>query len=144
MPGAVDSEPGDAVVAAIGHIEKLSRRRQVNLGAGVPFGESGGQACDGLHRRKGAGGTVEAIARHAAALLVGEVDEIPGGMKAVVARTEAFGGLDPAGRFLFAAGTASGQLASYRINTETGTLSPLAVYTVGQRPTAVLAARLGD
>ena len=36
-------------------------------------------------------------------------------------------GLDPAGRFLFAAGTASGRLASYRINTETGALSPLAV-----------------
>jgi 6-phosphogluconolactonase len=53
-------------------------------------------------------------------------------------------GLDPAGRFLFAAGTASGRLASYRIDIETGTLSPLAVYTVGQRPTAVLATRLGD
>jgi 6-phosphogluconolactonase len=53
-------------------------------------------------------------------------------------------GLDPAGHFLFAAGTASGRLASYRINTETGTLSPLATYAVGQRPAAVLAARLGD
>src|SRR3954452_3461198 len=95
MPGAVDSEPGDAVVAAIGHIEELPRRRQVNLGAGVPCGEPRGQARDGLHGREGAGCTVETIARHAAALLVGEVDEIPGGMKAVVARTEAFGGLDP-------------------------------------------------
>jgi 6-phosphogluconolactonase len=53
-------------------------------------------------------------------------------------------GLDPAGHFLFAAGTASGRLASYRINTETGTLSPLATYVAGQRPAAVLAARLGD
>ena len=53
-------------------------------------------------------------------------------------------GLDPGGRFLFAAGTASGRLASYRINTETGTLSPLAAYAVGPRPAAVLAARLGD
>jgi 6-phosphogluconolactonase len=53
-------------------------------------------------------------------------------------------GLDPAGRFLFAAGTASGRLASYRINNETGTLSPLGTYAVGQRPAAVLAARLGD
>src|SRR6266480_780991 len=35
--------------------------------------------------------------------------------------------LDPAGRFLFAAGTASGRLASYRVNDNTGALSPLAV-----------------
>jgi 6-phosphogluconolactonase len=53
-------------------------------------------------------------------------------------------GLDPAGRFLFAAGTASGRLASYRINSDTGALSPLATYCVGQRPAAVLAARLGS
>jgi 6-phosphogluconolactonase (cycloisomerase 2 family) len=53
-------------------------------------------------------------------------------------------GLDPEGRFVFAAGTASGRLASYRINQETGALTPLATYAVGQRPGAVLAARLGD
>ena len=53
-------------------------------------------------------------------------------------------GLDPAGHFLFAAGSASGRLASYRINGETGALTPLATYAVGQRPAAVLAARLGD
>jgi 6-phosphogluconolactonase len=52
--------------------------------------------------------------------------------------------LDPEGRFLFAAGTASGRLASYRINGETGALTPLAADSVGQRPAAVLAARLGD
>ena len=51
--------------------------------------------------------------------------------------------LDPAGRFLFAAGTASGRLASYRVNDNTGALSPLAVIAVGQRPAAVLATRLG-
>jgi 6-phosphogluconolactonase len=51
-------------------------------------------------------------------------------------------GLDPAGRFVFAAGTASGRLAAYRINEETGALTPLATYAVGQRPSAVLAARL--
>jgi 6-phosphogluconolactonase len=33
--------------------------------------------------------------------------------------------LDPAGNFLFAAGTASGNLAAYRINSVTGVLSPL-------------------
>jgi len=52
--------------------------------------------------------------------------------------------LDPADRFLFAAGSASGRLASYRINSETGALTPLATYAVGQRPQAVLATRLGD
>ena len=53
-------------------------------------------------------------------------------------------GLDPAGHFVFAAGTASGRLASYRINQETGALTPLTTYAVGQRPGAVLAVRLGD
>ncbi|HXP06698.1 MAG TPA: beta-propeller fold lactonase family protein [Stellaceae bacterium] len=52
-------------------------------------------------------------------------------------------GLDPEGRFLFAAGTASGRLASYRINAETGTLTPLTTQAVGTRPAAVLAVRLG-
>jgi 6-phosphogluconolactonase len=52
--------------------------------------------------------------------------------------------LDPAGNFVFAAGTASGRLASYRISGETGALTPLAIYAVGQRPAAVLATRLGD
>ena len=47
--------------------------------------------------------------------------------------------LDPAGRFLFAAGSASGRLASYRINRETGALTPLSTYVAGQRPQAVLA-----
>ena len=53
-------------------------------------------------------------------------------------------GLDPAGHFVFAAGSASGRLASYRINGETGALTPLSTYAVGQRPMAVLAIRLGD
>ncbi|HEY2531817.1 MAG TPA: beta-propeller fold lactonase family protein [Xanthobacteraceae bacterium] len=51
--------------------------------------------------------------------------------------------LDPAGHFLFAVGTASGRLASYRINQQTGALTPLAVEEVGRRPSAVLATRLG-
>jgi 6-phosphogluconolactonase len=51
--------------------------------------------------------------------------------------------LDPAGHFLFAVGTASGRLASYRINQQSGALTPLAVEEVGQRPAAVLATRLG-
>ena len=52
--------------------------------------------------------------------------------------------LDPAGKFVFAAGSASGRLAAYRINEATGGLTPLATYDAGQRPQAVLATRLGD
>jgi len=52
--------------------------------------------------------------------------------------------LDPLGHFVFAAGSASGRLASYRINEETGALTPLTIYDVGQRPQAVLATRLGN
>jgi 6-phosphogluconolactonase len=51
--------------------------------------------------------------------------------------------VDPGGRFVFAAGSASGRLASYRINGETGALTPLTTYAVGQRPQAVLATNLG-
>jgi 6-phosphogluconolactonase len=51
--------------------------------------------------------------------------------------------LDPAGHFLFAVGTASGRLTSYRIDQQSGTLTPLAVDEVGERPAAVLATRLG-
>ncbi|HEX5320378.1 MAG TPA: beta-propeller fold lactonase family protein [Stellaceae bacterium] len=50
--------------------------------------------------------------------------------------------LDPEGKFLFAAGTASGRLASYRIDGERGTLTPLAVQDVGPRPAAVAAVTL--
>src|SRR5262245_45584837 len=46
--------------------------------------------------------------------------------------------LDPAGQFVVAAGTASGRLAVYRIQGETGALTPLETYAVGQRPAAVL------
>jgi 6-phosphogluconolactonase len=52
--------------------------------------------------------------------------------------------LDPAGHLLFAAGTASGRLASYRIDGETGALTPLTAQTVGQRPAAVLITSLGN
>jgi 6-phosphogluconolactonase len=67
----------------------------------------------------------------------------PVGHAATEAVPSAFA-LDPAGRFLFAVGTATGRLASYRIDPTTGVLSPLAVQAVGQRPAAVLAVRVGD
>jgi 6-phosphogluconolactonase len=52
-------------------------------------------------------------------------------------------GLDSEGRFLFAAGSATGRLASYRVDAATGALTPLTTYPVGQRPMAVLACRTG-
>ena len=52
--------------------------------------------------------------------------------------------LDPEGRFMFAAGSASGRLASYRIDGETGQPSPLEAYSVGRRPMWVLVTRLGE
>ncbi len=51
--------------------------------------------------------------------------------------------LDPEGHFVFAAGSASGRLAAYRIQAETGVLTPLETYAVGQRPMGVLITRLG-
>jgi 6-phosphogluconolactonase len=51
-------------------------------------------------------------------------------------------GLDPTGNFLFAAGTASGKLASYRIAPDSGALTTLATYEAGQRPATVLTVRL--
>ena len=53
-------------------------------------------------------------------------------------------GLDPEGKFLFAAGSESGRLASYRINGDTGGLTPLETYSLGKRPMWVLVTGLGD
>jgi 6-phosphogluconolactonase len=52
--------------------------------------------------------------------------------------------LDPDGKFLFAAGTMTGRLASYRVDEGSGALTPLAVDDVGPRPAAVAAVRLGN
>jgi 6-phosphogluconolactonase (cycloisomerase 2 family) len=76
------------------------------------------------------------------------VDAVTGQLKALghvatEAVPSAFG-VDPEGHFVFAAGSASGRLASYRIQGETGELTPLTTYAVGQRPMAVLVTRLGD
>jgi len=51
--------------------------------------------------------------------------------------------LDPEGRFLFAAGTASNRLAAYRIDQETGALTSVGEGTIGRRPAAVLATSVG-
>jgi len=47
--------------------------------------------------------------------------------------------LDTTGNFLFAAGSASDRLSAYRVNPDTGALSPLDAYGVGKRPMEVLA-----
>jgi 6-phosphogluconolactonase len=65
----------------------------------------------------------------------------PAGHAATEAVPSAFC-LDPDGSFLFAAGTATGRLASYRIDDESGALTSLAVEEVGPRPAAVAAVRL--
>ena len=51
--------------------------------------------------------------------------------------------LDPAGKFVFAAGSASGNLASYSINSESGALTRMDTYNVGKRPMWVLVADIG-
>jgi 6-phosphogluconolactonase len=65
------------------------------------------------------------------------------GQVATEAVPSAFG-LDPAGQFVAAAGTATGRLAVYRIQGETGALTPLATYAAGQRPMAVLITQVGN
>ena len=52
--------------------------------------------------------------------------------------------LDPAGKFLFAVGSESGRLASYRVDGDTGELTPLETYSVGKRPMWVLVTSVGD
>jgi len=49
--------------------------------------------------------------------------------------------LDPEGRILFAAGTVSDRLTSYRIDSETGALTPMANAVVGQRSAVSVATR---
>ena len=52
--------------------------------------------------------------------------------------------LDPEGKFVFAAGGGdSGRIASYRINSDTGVLTPLETYSVGQNPMWVLMTTFG-
>jgi 6-phosphogluconolactonase len=52
--------------------------------------------------------------------------------------------LDPQGNFLFAAGSETNRLASYRVNGDTGELTPLETYPVGKRPMWVLITSLGS
>ena len=66
----------------------------------------------------------------------------PVGHAATEAVPSAFS-LDPAGKFVFAAGSSTGMLASYAIDQGTGALTALQTYAVGERPMWVLTAALG-
>src|ERR1700704_362822 len=95
-PGrGIYGKPGDAVVSAVADIEEFPRSGEMDLRAGVGFAVPVGQRRDGLRGREGAGRRVEPVGRDAAALLVGEIDEIPGGMKTIVARPGQLRRLDP-------------------------------------------------
>ena len=72
----------------------------------------------------------------------GEGRLTPAGHAATEAVPSAFS-LDPSGRFVFAAGSATGQLASYSVDSDTGQLTPLGTYAVGERPMWVLTTTLG-
>ena len=50
--------------------------------------------------------------------------------------------IDPTGNFLYVAGQASGNLASYRIDQSTGRLQPMKVYAVGNGPAWVSIVKL--
>ena len=52
--------------------------------------------------------------------------------------------LDPQGRYVFGAGSATGRLSSHRIDGATGEMTPLATYDVGARPMWVLTTTLGE
>ena len=52
--------------------------------------------------------------------------------------------LDPQGKFVFGAGSATGRLSSHSINADTGEMTPLDTYGVGARPMWVLTTTLGE
>ena len=93
--GAVDGEARDAVVAAVRSVQELPRGRDLNLGAGVPVGVPCWQGSDRLKRRQRSRRSVETVAGDTAALLVGKVEDVVGGMKAKVARPQVCFRLDP-------------------------------------------------
>ena len=98
-------------MAAVADIQELRRRGQMDLRAGIPAGKPVRQGADPLHGRQRAGRRVQAIDADAAPLLVGEIDEVPIGMKAVVAGTDQFRLLDTRRRV-------RGQTAGFRIEPE--------------------------
>ena len=66
----------------------------------------------------------------------------PVGHAATEAVPSAFS-LDPQGKFVYSAGSATGMLASYQIDQGSGALTPLQTYAVGERPMWVLTTTLG-
>src|SRR5437016_10435063 len=86
----VDGEPRDAVVPAVAHVEEPCRWREINLRAGIAHGHTGGQGGNRFHGGERARGAIEAVRRHAAPLLVGEIHEVERGMETVVSRPDWF------------------------------------------------------
>src|SRR4030095_4434455 len=80
----------DAVVATVRCVQESPRGRDLNLGTGVPFRVTCWQGGDRLQSRQRSRSSVEAIAGDTAALLVGKVEDVLGGMKAKVARPQVF------------------------------------------------------
>ena len=78
-------------MAPVGRVKKPARPGDLNLGAGVPLGKAfGGKSGNGLEDRQCSRHGVKAVAAHAAPLLVGEVEDIQGRMKAEVTRPQGF------------------------------------------------------
>src|SRR5215472_15835705 len=67
----------------------------MDLGASVPCGVPVGQARDRLYGGEGTRRPVQSISGDTAALLIGKVGDVLGGMKAIVTGTEAFRWLNP-------------------------------------------------
>ena len=112
----------------------------------LPAGVSGRNTCSQIHMTPD-GRFLYTANRGHNSLAAFAVDPASGQLRIVGhVATEAVPGafaLDPAGRFVYAAGNATGRLASYRIDPATGALTPLTAESVGKRPAAVQAVRLG-
>ena len=65
----IDGETGDAVVAPVGDVEKISGRGELDLGTGIAEVYAFGQGGDGLHCGEGSG-VGDLVGGYAGALLV--------------------------------------------------------------------------
>src|SRR6185503_19213620 len=82
----VESRPNAVGTASVADIEEPARWRQIDLRTGVAYGHACGQRGDRFHRGERAGRAIDAVGRHAAPLLVGEIGEIERGVEAIVPR----------------------------------------------------------
>ena len=75
-------------MTTVRNIKEFAGRRDLNLRAGVPLGDTLGKGRYRLKGRQGSGRRVHMIRGDTAALLIRKIDYVPGGMKAVVTGTE--------------------------------------------------------